>query len=65
MISLDVRRVIRNSFCYPKVDQFQLSFHKYEVCRFQVRVHDFLVVDDLYGLKHLNTGGSVNPADRQ
>ena len=53
MVSLNVGGVISNGICDPKVNQFELSADKDEICRFEVRVHDLLLMDYMYGLKHL------------
>jgi hypothetical protein len=53
MISLNVSRIIGNSICDPEVYQFQLSADKNKICRFEVRVHNLLLMDYVYGLKHL------------
>ena len=53
MISLNVSSVISNGVCDPKIDQFELTADKDEVCRLEVRVHNLLLVDHMYGLKHL------------
>jgi hypothetical protein len=53
MVSLNVGGVISNGICDPKVNQFKLSANKDEICRFEVRVHDLLFMDHMYGLKHL------------
>jgi len=53
MISLNVGCVVRDRICDPKVNQFELSPDEDKVCRLEVRVHDFLLMDHLHGLKHL------------
>lgn len=53
MISLNVSGVIGNGICDPKIDQFQLSADKNEICRFEVRMHNLLLMDYVYGLEHL------------
>jgi len=53
MISLNVSGVIGNGICDPKINQFQLSADKNEICWFEVRVHNLLLMDYVYGLKHL------------
>ena len=53
MISLNVSSIISNGVCDPKIDQFELTADKDKVCRFEVRVHNLLLVDHMYGLEHL------------
>jgi hypothetical protein len=53
MISLNVSGIIGNGICDPKIYQFQLSADKNKIRRFEVRVHDLLLMDNVYGLKHL------------
>ena len=53
MISLNVGGVIGNCICDSKVNQFQLPPDENEICRLEVRMHNLLLMDDMYGLKHL------------
>ena len=53
MVSLNVGSVVGNGICDPKVDQFELSTDKNEVRGLEVRMHDFLFMNDLHGLEHL------------
>jgi hypothetical protein len=53
MISLNVSGIIGNGIRDPKIYQFQLSTDKNEICWFEVRVHNLLLMDYMYGLKHL------------
>lgn len=56
MIPLNISSIITNSIRYPKIDQFQRSFHQYEIRRFQIGMDDFLFVDDLDCFEHLWSG---------
>ena len=53
MVSLNVGGVISNGICNPKINQFELSTDKDEICRFEVRMHDLLLMNHMYSLKHL------------
>lgn len=57
MISLNVCRIIRNRIGDPKVDQFELAFHENKVGRFEIRMDNFLLMDDMHSLKHLTQVG--------
>ncbi len=53
MIPLDICRVIGDGIRNTKVNQFQLSLYKDEVGWLQIRMHDFLLMDDVDSLEHL------------
>ena len=53
MVSLNVGSVVGNGICDPKVDQLELSTDKNEIRGLEVRMHDLLFMDDMYGLEHL------------
>lgn len=53
MISLDVSSVVGDGICNTKINKLQLPPHENEVCRLQIRVNDFLLMDNVNGLQHL------------
>jgi hypothetical protein len=53
MISLNVGGIVGNGICDPKVDQFQLASDEDKICRLEVRMYNLLLMDHMYGLKHL------------
>lgn len=53
LLSLDVRRVVRDSLCNAEVDELQGSLHKDKVRGFEVGMDDLFFMNDLNGLQHL------------
>jgi len=53
MISLNVGGIVGNGICDPKVNQFQLASDEDKICRLEVRMYNLLLMDHMYGLKHL------------
>lgn len=53
MISLNVGGIVGNGICDPKVDQFELASDEDKICWLEVRMYNLLLVDHMYGLKHL------------
>lgn len=51
---MNIDGIVCNGFSNPEVDDFQFSFDQDEICRFEIRVYDILVVYGLYGFQHLD-----------
>ena len=53
MISLDISSIVGDGICNTEVNKLQLAPHKNEVCGLQIRMDDFLLVDNVNSLQHL------------
>jgi hypothetical protein len=54
VIPLDIRRIVRNSVCYPEIDQLELSAYQHEIGRLQIRMDDLLLMYHMHRLQHLH-----------
>jgi hypothetical protein len=54
MVSLNVSGVIRDGIRDSKVDQLKLATYKNKICRFEIRVDNLFLVNDMYRLQHLH-----------
>lgn len=53
MISLDIGRVVPDSFGDTKVDEFKFSSNKNEVGGFEISMDDLFFMDGMNGFEHL------------
>lgn len=56
---MDIDGIVCNGFSNTEVDDFQFSFDQDEICRFEIRMYDILVVYGLYGFQHLDQAFEV------
>ena len=57
---MDIDGIVCNGFSNTEVDDFQFSFDQDEICRFEIRMYDILVVYGLYGFQHLDQAFEVS-----
>lgn len=65
MVSLNIGGIVRDGIGDAEIDELKLSLDHDEICRFQIRVDDFLIVNDLYSLKHLKGDEKSVPRPRE
>ena len=53
VVTLDVRRIVCDRICNPKVNQLELALDQDKIGRLQIRMDDFFFVNNMHSLQHL------------